>query len=116
MSLGVIPMFWFEFLRILVKNRKKERTRKTGHHGPLRYSEGHPRRGEVLRRSKGLPRRNKAKGPEKAPSCSPRRSLATLRRSASPRRRHCSQRQKFYDFVPKASYSCTDSLSTLINY
>ena len=40
MSLGVIPMFWFEFLRILVKNRKKGKTRKkkTGHHGPLRYS------------------------------------------------------------------------------
>ena len=109
-------MFWFEFLRILVKNRKKERTRKTGHYGPLRCSEGHPHRGEVLCRSKGLPHHNEAEGPEKAPSGSPRRSLATLRRSASPWRRHCSQRQKFYDFVPKASYSCTDSLRTLINY
>ena len=42
-------MFWFEFLRILVKNHKKERTKKTGHHGPLRHNEGH------LHRSKGLP-------------------------------------------------------------
>ena len=40
MSLGVIPMIWFEFFRILVKNHKKERTRKTRHHGPLRRGEG----------------------------------------------------------------------------
>ena len=67
MSLGVIPMFWFVFLRILVKNRKKEITRKTGHHGPLYRSEGHPCRGEVLRCSEGLPRRGKAEGTKRPP-------------------------------------------------
>ena len=60
MSLEVILMFWFEFLRILVKNRKNERTRKTGHPEPLSRSEGHPRLSEVLRRSEGLPCRGEA--------------------------------------------------------
>ena len=54
---------------------------------------------------------------------SPRRSkmakMAThsslQRSSALQRRRHCSQRQKFSDFVPKASYSYTNYLGTLIN-
>ena len=72
-------MFWFEFLRILVKNRKKERTRKTGHHEPLRRSEGHPCHDEVLRRSEGLPHRGEDEGPEKGPSGSLRRSPATPR-------------------------------------
>ena len=34
MSLGVIPMFWFEVLRILVKNRKNE-LEKLGITGPF---------------------------------------------------------------------------------
>ena len=46
MSLGVIPMMYFEFREFLVKNRKKGKIRKTGHHGPLR-------RGVALRHSKG---------------------------------------------------------------
>ena len=94
-------MFWFEFLRFLVKNHKKERTRKTEHHEPLRRNEGHPRCDEIVRRSKGLPHRGEVEGPEKAPSGSPRRSPATPRRSASPRRRHYSQRQNFWILFQK---------------
>ena len=36
--------------------------------------------------------------------------------AATLRCRHCSQRKKFRIFVPKVSYSYTDSLRTLINY
>ena len=71
MSLAVILIFWFEFFRILVKNRKKEISRKIEHYEPLCCS--------VLRRSEGLPRRGEAEGPEKAPSGSLRRSPTMLR-------------------------------------
>ena len=92
-------MFYFKFLRILMKNRKNEGTRKTGHHWPLRCSKGHPRQGEVLRCSEGLPRRGEAEGLEKAPSCSPRRS------PASPRRSHCLQWAKIFILFRKSRIS-----------
>ena len=67
MSLGVIPVFWLEFLRVLEKKRKNEKPGKPGIYGAIRCSEGHPHHDKVLRRSEGLPRRDEAKGPEKAP-------------------------------------------------
>ena len=66
-----------------MKNRKKKESGNLGKMSPFvapspwRSSKGHPRRGEVLRRSEGLPRCDEAKEPEKAPSGSPRRSPAT---------------------------------------
>ena len=77
MPLGEFSIICFEFLGFLVKNCKKEQREKLGKNGPLHRNEGLPRRGE-------------AEGPEKAPSCSPRRSPAKLRQSASPQRRHYS--------------------------
>ena len=75
MSLGVIPIFWSEFLRVLEKkkNVKRRNQDKFCIYEPLCRSEGHPRCGKVLRhseglpcRSKGLPHRGEAEGPEKA--------------------------------------------------
>ena len=41
MSLGVIPIFWLEFLRVLEKKKlKKEKPGKFGIFEPLRRSEG----------------------------------------------------------------------------
>ena len=50
-----------------MENCKKEQREKLGKNGPLHHSEGHPRRGEVLCRSEGLPHRGEAERPEKAP-------------------------------------------------
>ena len=52
---------------ILGENSKKKQREKLGKNGPFRYIEGHPRRGEVLHRSEGLPRCDEAEGPEKTP-------------------------------------------------
>ena len=93
---------------ILEKIAKRSKKEKLGKIGPLRRS-------KALRHGEGLPHSGEAQGPEKAPSGLPRRSPTTLRRSALARRRHSSQRQKILDFVPKASYSYTDCLGTLIN-
>ena len=82
MHLGEFSIICFEFLGDFWRKSQKEKRRKNWAKkkiGPLRRSEG----------------------PEKAPSGSPRRNLATPRQSASPQRRHCSQRQNFWIFVPK---------------
>ena len=46
-------IFFFEFLRILEKNRKKKKLGNLGKHGLLRYSVGNPRRSVALCRSVG---------------------------------------------------------------
>ena len=61
------PHFVLGFCVIFGENRKKGKTKNLGKHGPLRRSEGHPRRGEVLRYNEGLPHHGQAEGPEKAP-------------------------------------------------
>ena len=40
MSLGVIPMFWLEFLRILVKITKRKEREKLGITGPFVVAKG----------------------------------------------------------------------------
>ena len=73
----------------LEKIAKMSKEKKLGKNRPLSCSEGHPRRGEVLRRSEGHPHRGEAERPEKAPSGSLRRSPATPRLSAS--QLHCGE-------------------------
>ena len=81
-----------------MKNHKKKESGNLGKTSPFaapsprRSSKGHPRHGEVLPRSEGLPRCDEAKEPGKAPSGSPRSSPATPRQSTSPRRSIASPR------------------------
>ena len=49
MSLGVIPIFWSEFLSDFWRKSQNEGKRKSRQNGPLRPSEGWPLRGEVER-------------------------------------------------------------------
>ena len=90
MPLGEFSIICFEFLddfwRKSQKGEKKEKLgkkKKSGHFAAV----------------KGC---LTTEGPEKAPLGFLRYSLATPRRSASPLKRHCSQRQNFRIFVPKA--------------
>ena len=101
MSLGAIPTFWFEFLSDFGENRKDKNWAKTG---PF-----------VVAKSTLTVRCGEAKGPEKAPLGSQRRSSATPWRSASPRRNHCSQWTIFGFFIPNTSYLYTNCLGTLLN-
>ena len=78
-----------------MKNHKKGKTRKTGHHGPLRRSEGHPCYDVALRRSEGCLTEARLKG-QKAPSPGlPRRSPATPRQSASLQRSNATAKSLF---------------------
>ena len=51
-------MMYFELREFLVKNRKKRKTKKTRHHGPLRRRERHPRRSIAFCRSVAVLRRD----------------------------------------------------------
>ena len=88
MHLGEFSIICFEFLGDFWRKSQKEKRRKNW----AKKKSGH------FVAAKGC---LTAEGPEKAPSGSPRRSLAMPRRSASSQRRHCSQRQNFRIFVPK---------------
>ena len=110
-------MIFFEFLRILEKNRKKGKPENLGKHGLLRRSVGNPRCGVALCRSVGCPRHSEAEVPKWHLS-------GTLRRSEVLRRsivmlRCCVDTihyEKIFGFLfPNTSYSYTDSLRTLIN-
>ena len=91
-------------------------------HGLLRRSVGNPQRSVALHRDVecprhgvGCPHRSKAGVPKWHPSGTPRHSFATSQRRATPRRSYYSRRANFWIFVPKVSFSYTDSLRTLIN-
>ena len=71
MLLGVIPMFCFGILRILEKNRKSAKTRKSGHIRPLRRSVGNPCRSIDLFQGVGYPCCYEAEVPKWHPSSSP---------------------------------------------
>ena len=68
MLLGVILMFCLVVLRIFGINRKSAKRRKTWQKSsPFAAAKGHLRRGVVLRRNEGLPRRGDAEGPKRPP-------------------------------------------------
>ena len=78
------------------KNRKMEENWKNlGKNELLHVSEGNPCRGIDLRQGVGYPRHGEAKVPKWHPSGTSRSSKAT------PQRSYCSQRAKFWIFVPK---------------
>ena len=117
MLLGMFPMIYFEFLRILEKIAKREKKPENmGKHGPLHCSGGHPLRGVALRLSMDCLVAVRPKGQKGPPSTTIRRNFATPQCSlATPRRRHCSQGENFWILFSSISYSYTDSLRTLIN-
>ena len=53
MPLGEFSINSFGFLSDFWRKSQKGANRKTGHHGPLRHSEGHPHHSVGLRRSEG---------------------------------------------------------------
>ena len=122
MLLGEIPMFCFEFLRIFGEKSQNSKRENMDKHELLCRSVGNPRRSVALRHSVGCPCRNmgcphrgEAGEPKWHPSGTPRHSFATSQRRATPLRSYCSQRANFWTFVPKVSFSYTDSLRTLMN-
>ena len=118
MSMGVIPIFWLEFLRVLEKNKcKKEKPGKIWHlRGPFAAAKGTLAAVKCFTTVKGcLTVANgclnaaRPKGQKSLPLGSPRRSLATPRRST------VHKGQNFFFLFPKVPYSYPDSLRTLIN-
>ena len=109
-------MMYFEFLEFLVKNRKKGKTRKTGHYGPLCRSEGHPRRGVALDSSEGCLTAVRPKG-HKGPSPRVRQGVALLRRGEVLRPDEVTVHNgQFSNFLfLNTSFLYPDSLRTLIN-
>ena len=90
MSLGVIPIFWFEFLSDFLEKIAKRSKMGNWVKSGLRRSKGHLCLGEAER-------------PKRPPlSFASAKSLFT--------------RAKIFILFSKASYSSTDSLGTLINY
>ena len=77
MPLGEFSINCFGFLSDFWRKLQKGAKKKLGKNGPLRHSEGHPRRGVALRRSKGCLATTRPKGQKGHPS-------------ATPQRRHCS--------------------------
>ena len=84
MSLGVIPIFWFEFLSDFWRKSQNEGKRKSGQNEPLCRREGHPRCGEDLRSSKGWPLRGETERPNGHQRVG--YNVAVLRRSEALRR------------------------------
>ena len=95
-------MFCVGILRIFGGNRKKEENWKN--RGKIRLlcrNVGNPCHGVDLRQGVGNPHRSEADMPKWHPSGTPKQRLMPQRSSATPRRSYCSQRAKFWIFVPK---------------
>ena len=121
MPLGEFSIICFEFFSEFWRKSKKKGKWESGQNGPLRCSEGHPRRGEVLRRNEGLPHRGEAEGQKGHPrvhcSVPVLRLSEALRCSIAvlPAAKTLIIMIKFRILILKVSHSCTDCLGTLIN-
>ena len=84
---------------------QNEQKLETGHFGPLRYNEGHPRRGVALRRNEGCLAVARPKGQKVRPP-PPLDFTTTQRSSATLWCRHCSH-EPFLDFCFRTLRICT---------
>ena len=104
---------------IFSENHKKEQREKLGKNGPLRHSEGHPRRGEnkgCLAAAKGCLTAARLKGQKRPPRVPQGVALLCRGEVLHHDEGTVHKGKNFWIFVPKASYSYIDSLRTLINY
>ena len=95
-------MFCFGILRIFREKSQKSKNWKSGHIGLLRRSVGNPRRGVDPHQGVECLSVTRPRCQKGHPSSTPQHRKATPQRSsATPWHIYCSQRAKFWIFVPK---------------